>query len=111
MDVWELKKKSQAWFKKDEEELWNEKLPKIHNYWIKSGQVLPALVPPIMPEVLDVVVEFEMPKPMVSRTEEIAQIKAELELGTMTLAQAIKKLHPDMSDETLNETLGNRALM
>jgi hypothetical protein len=111
MDVWELKKKSQAWFKKDEEELWNEKLPKIHNYWIKSGQVLPALVPPIMPEVLDVVVEFEMPKPMVSRTEEIAQIKAELELGTMTLSQAIKKLHPDMSDETLNETLGNRALM
>jgi len=111
MDVWELKKKSQAWFKKDEEELWNEKLPKIHNYWIKSGQVLPALVPPIMPEVLDVVVEFEMPKPMVSRTEEIAQIKAELELGTMTLAQAIKKLHPDMSDEAINETLGNRALM
>lgn len=111
MDVWELKKKSQAWFKKDEEELWNDKLPKIHNYWIKSGQVIPAMVPPIMPEKLDVLVEFESPKPMISKTEEIAQIKAELELGTMTLEQAIKKLHPEMDDAMVSETIGNRALM
>lgn len=113
MDVWELKKKSQYWFKKDEEELWNVKLPKIHNYWIKSGLLNPSMIPPMMPEDQDpeIYVEFEAPKPMISRTEEIAQIKAELELGTMTIEQAIKKLHPDMDDEMVEETANNRAMI
>lgn len=113
MDVWELKKKSQYWFKKDEEELWNVKLPKIHNYWIKSGLLNPSMLPPMMPEEQDpeIYVEFEAPKPMISRSEEIAHIKAELELGTMTLEQAIKKLHPEMDDEVVTQTLSNRALL
>jgi hypothetical protein len=111
MDVWELKKKSQAWFKKDEEELWNDKLPKIHNYWIKSGQVIPSMVPPIMPDELDVDVNFEAPKPMISRGEEIAQIKAELELGTMTMKQAVKQLHPTLEDYEIEEVIANRALV
>lgn len=113
MDVWELKKKSQYWFKKDEEELWNVKLPKIHNYWIKSGLLNPSMIPPMMPKNQDpeIYVEFEAPKPMISRSEEIAQIKAELELGTMTLEQAIKKLHPEMDDEMVVETANNRALI
>jgi hypothetical protein len=113
MDVWELKKKSQYWFKKDEEELWNEKMPKIHNYWIKSGLLNPAMIPPMMPENQDpeIYVEFEAPRPMISRTEEISQIKAELELGTMTLEQAVKKLHPDMDDDDIAKTLSNRALI
>jgi hypothetical protein len=113
MDVWELKKKSQYWFKKDEEELWNEKMPKIHNYWIKSGLLNPAMIPPMMPENQDpeIYVEFEAPRPMISRTEEISQIKAELELGTMTLEQAVKKLHPDMDDDDIAKTISNRALI
>jgi hypothetical protein len=113
MDVWELKKKSQYWFKKDEEELWNVKLPKIHNYWIRSGLLNPSMLPPMMPEEQDpeIYVEFEAPKPMISRSEEIAQIKAELELGTMTLEQAIRKLHPDMDDEMVVQTAQNRALI
>lgn len=111
MDVWELKKKSQAWFKQDEEELWNDKLPKIHNYWIKSGQIPAALVPPIMPETLDVDVNFEAPKPMISRSEEIAQIRSEIELGTMTMKQAIKQLHPNLEDYEIDEVLANRALV
>jgi uncharacterized membrane protein len=111
MDVWELKKKSQTWFKKDEEELWNDKLPKIHNYWIKSGQVIPSMVPPIMPDELDVDVNFEAPKPMISRGEEIAQIKAELELGTMTMKQAVKQLHPTLEDYEIEEVIANRALV
>jgi hypothetical protein len=113
MDVHELKKKSQFWFKQDEEELWNVKLPKIHNYWIKSGQLNPSMMPPLVNVEQDpeIVVEFEAPKPMISRMEEITQIKAELELGTMTMEQAIRKLHPEMDDEMIAETLNNRALM
>lgn len=111
MDVWELKKKSQYWFKKDEEELWNLKLPKIHNYWIRTGQVNPSLVPPVMKEELSIEVTFEDPKPMKSRSEEISEIKSELELGTMTIDQAIKKLHPEFDDENVQEIVNNRALI
>lgn len=113
MDVHELKKKSQYWFKQDEEELWNVKLPKIHNYWIKSGLLNPSMIPQLMPEEQDpeIYVEFEAPRPMMSRMEEISEVKAEIELGTMTMEQAIRKLHPDMDDEMISETLSNRALV
>jgi hypothetical protein len=111
MDVWELKKKSQAWFKQDEEELWNVKLPKIHNYWIKSGMISPAMVPPIQPEELDVDVVFEEPKPMISRVEEISNIRSELELGTMTMKQAIKQLHPNLEHYEIEEVMANRVMM
>lgn len=111
MDVYEIIKKNQEWFEKDEEELWNLKLPKIHNYWIKSGMVNPSLVPPIMPEELSIDVEFEDPQPMKSRMEEISEVKAELEIGTMTLEQAIARLHPEYEQETIDATIGNRALM
>ena len=107
MDAYEIKKKSMAFFKLDEEELWNQKLPKIHNYWIKSGMVDASKVPAIIanPDMVEVEVEFEAPKPMLSRAEEIANIKAELELGTMTLEAAIKSLHPDASEDIISELI------
>lgn len=111
MDVYEIIKKNQEWFEKDESELWNEKLPKIHNYWIKSGMVNPSTVPGMVPDELDIEVEFEDPQPLKSRMEEITEIKAELELGTMTIEQAIKKLHPEMEEEMIAETIQNRALL
>jgi hypothetical protein len=110
MDVWELRKKSQAWFKKDEEELWNEKLPKIHNHWIKSGMVSPAMVPPLMPDEMNVHVEFEPPRPMISRMEEINQVRAEIDLGTMTMEQAIKLLHPEYDSDDVEETINGRVI-
>lgn len=113
MDVHELKKKSQYWFKKDEEELWNIKMPKIHNYWIKSGLLNPSMIPPMMPEESDpeIIVEFESPRPMISRMEEINQIKAELELGTITMKQAIKNLHPELDDDAIKDVLNNKPII
>ncbi len=113
MDVHELKRKSQYWFKKDEEELWNIKLPKIHNYWIRAGLLNPSMIPAPMPDEQDpeIVVEFESPRPMISRMEEINQIKAELELGTMTMKQAIKNLHPNLDDVAIEEVLNNKVIM
>lgn len=110
MDVWELKKKSQAWFKKDEEELWNEKMPKIHNYWIKSGMLKPDIG--LLPENYNpqITVEFEAPSPMVSRSQEIADIKAELDIKTMTLKQAIQKLHPSYNEEQIDEVLNGEQM-
>lgn len=111
LDVYEIIKKSQEWFEKDESELWNIKLPKIHNYWIKSGMVNPSTVPGLMPETeLEIEVEFEEPKPMKSRIDEINEIKAEIDLGTMTMEQAIKLLHPEYDDTIIKETLNGRVI-
>jgi hypothetical protein len=111
LDVYEIIKKQQEWFEKDESELWNIKLPKIHNYWIKSGMVNPSKVPGLMPDELYIEVEFEDPKPLKSRKEEIEEIKAEIELGTMTMEQAIKLLHPEYDDVKIQETLNGRVLV
>jgi hypothetical protein len=110
IDVWELKKKSQMWFKKDEEELWNEKMPKIHNYWIKSGMLKPDIG--LLPENYNpqITVEFEAPSPMVSRSQEIADIKSELDIKTMTLKQAIQKLHPSYNEEQIDEVLNGEQM-
>ena len=111
MDVYEIIKKQQEWFEKDEEELWNIKLPKIHNYWIKSGMVNPSMVPGLVADVLDIEVEFEEPKPMKARIDEINEIKEEIELGTMTMEQAIKILHPEYDDDKVQQTLNGRVLV
>lgn len=112
IDVWEIRKKSQEWFEKDEKELWNVKLPKIHNYWIKSGLVNPSEVPALVTsEKLNIKVKFEAPKPMQTRMEEIAEVKAEVDLGVMTMEQAIKKLYPAMEEDEIQETLTNRVLV
>jgi hypothetical protein len=113
MDTFEIRKKSMKYFEEDEEELWNDKLPKIHNYWIKSGMISPSEFPPIIPEGmdLDIDVNFEEPAPLIDRATEIKNIKDEVELGTMTLDQAIRKLHPDYTDDKVEETKSNRVLI
>lgn len=112
VDVWEIRKKSQEWFEKDEKELWNVKMPLIHNYWIKSGMVNASDVPGLInQDGLDIDVKFEAPKPMQTRMEEITEIKAEVDLGTMTMEQAIKRLYPKYEDEQIKETLNGRVLV
>ena len=103
MDAYEVKKKSMQWFKLDEEELWNDKLPKVHNFWIQSGMVDAALVPPMIVGEVEIEVEFEMPTPMLSRSEELANVKAELDMGVISLEMAIKMLHPDYSEDIVSE--------
>jgi hypothetical protein len=105
MDAYEIRKKSMEWFKKDEEELWNEKLPAIHNHWILSGMIDASKVPPMVVGEVEIEIEFEAPKPMLSRSEEIANIKAELEIGTITTEAAILSLHPDYSEDIISEMI------
>lgn len=105
MDAYEVRKKSMEWFKKDEEELWNKKLPLIHNYWIMSGMVDASTVPSMVVGEVEIEIEFEAPKPMLSRSEEIANIKAELDMGTMTMEAAILSLHPDYSEDIISEMI------
>lgn len=107
MDVYEVKKKSMEWFEKDEEELWNVKLPLIHNHWIRSGVLNPSNAPAIIvnPRKVDIKIEFEFPEPMISRADQLANIQSELDMGTMTLEMAAKILHPEYTEEDILKLL------
>jgi hypothetical protein len=65
--------------------------------------------PAIVPEELDVLVEFEKPTPMLSRSEEITNIKNELDMGTINKYRAIKMLHPEFEEEDVQEILNDTA--
>jgi hypothetical protein len=105
MDVYNVRKKSMDWFERDESELWNEKMPYIHNYWIKSGLVDPKLVPPMVTGLVDIEIEFEDIEPMSSRKDDIANVKEELAMKTMTLRQAIEELHSEYTEEEIQGVL------
>jgi peroxiredoxin family protein len=105
MDAYEIKKKSMSWFKLDEEELWNEKLPAIHNYWIKTGMLNSKEAPKLITEKVEITIEFEAPKPMLSRTEELNNIKTELEMEIISKEMAIKLLHPDYTEDMVSEIM------
>ena len=110
MDVWEIKKKSQAWFKKDEEELLNELMPLMHRYWIDSGMIDPGYLPALAEDPM-CTVTFEEPTPMLSRAERLSNTEKELSMGTMTLGQAIEELHPDYTEDQIAEVISNRVLL
>lgn len=98
MDVQLLVDKAMSWFEKDESELFNEKLPLLHKYWIESGAVDPSEVPALVDEPM-IEIEFERPEPMVSRKEEVETAKAELEMGVVLFEDVVRQLHPEY-DET-----------
>lgn len=60
---------------------------------------------------MDIEVEFEQPQPFISRTEELANVKAEMDMGILTKEMAIKILHPDYSEDLVSELLEDREVI
>lgn len=108
MDVHKLVIKSMDWFEKDERALFNKKLPKIHKYWIESGIVDASKVPAIVDEP-QIEIVFERPEPMVSRTDEIANVKGELEIDTILFEDAVRKLHPEYDEDKVKAVVEAKA--
>jgi hypothetical protein len=76
----------------------------MQDYWVTSGMIDARDLPPLV-ENPQCAVVFEEPSPMLSRAERIANIEKEIDLGSMTLAQAIKELHPDYTPEQIAEVI------
>lgn len=102
MDVNNLVSKSMEWFEKDENVLWNKKLPKIHRYWVETQQLDPAKSCTIVDEP-GIVVAFEKPEPTITRSVEIADQKSELELGTVEFEDVLKRLHPEYEPDKIKK--------
>ena len=103
MDTYEIRKESIEFFKRDEEELW-EKTRIISNYWMENDLIDDADIT-LLGEDFSVTVEFDEPAPQKSHMETIQEEEAELKLGTTILKRSIKRLHPEWSEDEVNEVL------
>lgn len=101
MDTFEQVKKSINAFKTEEFRFW--KLMRLmHNTWVESGQI-PNM--PLLPEDWEVTTEFDEPRPMIDRKEEVDIVRVEEESGYISHITAMKKLYPDWSDDQIREEL------
>jgi len=97
MDTFEVRKTSIKFFENEEQELWSL-LKDMNNYWVKSSQIQYSIVG----DEFDPMIEFDEPKPYVSRQEELNMLITELNNGLVTKERAIKQLYPDLPQEEVD---------
>jgi hypothetical protein len=107
MDTYEIRKESISFFKNDEQELWS-KLRVINNYWVENDLIDGADYK-LLGEDFSVTVEFDEPAPQQTHMEIVQEEEAELRLGTTLLKRSIKRLHPEWSEDEVNEVLAINA--
>jgi len=100
MDTFEVRKTSIKFFENEEQELWSL-LKDMNNYWVKSNQIKYGLIG----DDFDPMIEFDEPKPYISRSEELNMLVTELNNGLVTKERAIKQLYPDLPQEEIDELL------
>lgn len=101
MDTFEQVTKSINSFKSDEFRFWRL-MQKMHNNWVNSGQI-PNM--PLLPENWIVQTEFDKPRPLIDRKEEVDIVSKERDDGYISKETAIKKLYPDWSDDQIKEEM------
>jgi hypothetical protein len=101
MDTYETVKKQIEFFKKDEYNFWQLQ-KNMHNYWLESGELKGMSR---LPDSWEVITEFDEPKPVVSRNDEIDYTIKEREGGIISQETAIKKLYPDWKDKEVKEEI------
>jgi hypothetical protein len=100
MDSFEIRKQNIKFFKNEEYELWSL-LKDMNNYWVRSNQIQYGLIG----DDFDPTIEFDEPKPMISRADELNMVIIELNNGLITKEKAIKRLYPDATPEEIKELL------
>jgi hypothetical protein len=101
MDTFEARNKSIEYFIKEEFEFW-QLLKKMHNYWVANGMIEKQ---PLLPENWEVSTEFDPPRPMVDRREEVDVAVIERDNRVISQRSLIKKLYPRWSEEDIDKEL------
>ena len=99
MDTYELRKVSIQSFQVEEFEFF-EMLLKMHNYWVSKGLIKNQQM---YNGELELSIEYDEPKPYMSKTEQLDSIERELKLGTIDFETAVKELHPDWDENKVKE--------
>ena len=102
MDTWEARQKQVPVFETAEMKLWALILNHMHPYWVANKMIDQNMY---FSPGQAVNVQFPEQKPMVKRSEILADLKVELDLGLTTKKEAMIKLNPDMSEPEIDELL------
>ena len=105
MDTYEVRKKNIKSFKREEQEFW-KRLKIMHNYWVEHNMLTEDFTLGQITGDFDIEVEFEEPKPMVTRQEMRANIIEEYKEGLIDIVTVLEKLHPEFDTDKLKEVLG-----
>ena len=97
MDTFEAIIKQQKFFEKDEYNFWQLQ-KNMHNFWLESGELTKMAR---LPDNWEVFTEFDEPKPVLGRQEEIDSVIKEKDAGLISTEMAIKKLYPDREDQDI----------
>ena len=101
-DSFEARKKAIEHFKRLEQRLWKTLTRKIHPEWVARGVIAESR--PFSNDI-EIEVIFPDPKPLMSRTELLDELDKELRLGLTTKKEALKRLHPNTTEEGIEELL------
>jgi hypothetical protein len=101
MDTFEAIKRQIEYFKVDEYKFWQLQ-KNMHNFWLESGDIKNM---PRLPENWQVFTEFDSPRPAISRTQEIEDVKKQRDSGLISTETSIKKLYPDWSDDDVRKEM------
>lgn len=101
MDTFEIRKANIERFRVAEKIFWEDKMPKIHNYWLSAG----LAKGPAFSEEFEISIEFEEPKPMIAKKDIIAEKAMEVNSGFKSHETAIRELNPEWNDERVQEEL------
>lgn len=91
-------------FVDNEPAVW-ELIAKWHTLLKSKGELVPELQPLTFPEDFEVRVSYNDPKPIESEKERLDVIKLRLDMGLMSMIDAIKEENPGISDDEAEEKL------
>lgn len=101
MDTYELRMTAMQWFKKEEYSFW-KLMQVMHNKWIEFGLLKNQ---GLYTGELTFSIEFDEPKPYMSKTEQLDLLEREYKLGTIDFEYMVKELHPDWEQEQVDEII------
>lgn len=101
-DISENRKEQEQIFKCSESDFW-KRLATIHNNLVSAGTLSERRL--FSTTDLEVTVEYDTHKPYESRKEKVERLKMEVDAKFTSLESAIKELHPDMSEQEIEDEI------
>ena len=102
MDSSEERQKQVKFYQDGESKLWDMVFNRMHPYWVATGQIENRA---IFTPTAHVVTSFHDQLPLTRRGEVVKDLESEVQAGFTSVRRAIKKLNPEMTEESIDELI------
>lgn len=102
MDTFEDRQTQVEFFKPAEEEMFNERLPRIHDVWARRGLIKERAR---FSTGFEMETEFVDQRPMFDRSQVLDELEQEMGLGILSRKRAARRANPKKTDREIDEML------